>query len=218
MLRCNRILVHTQNELTATFPFKSGFTVWHKNSGSHSRWVPRENYSRNPAVGTARQPAGKHPASFVKFLEEKLRDGKRVNTVRRANNARPTNTKWWLNQRFSFTNIFTCGFSGYSQSWGTHIGQAVYLQIADPYTHKEKRVMMANFPKNVGRWGGFVSNRSQQSKASFPSIPNLPLAQGFKKYSKTYNHQRSSTVYFIKISPWCSTDSQIWLWKETYLQ
>lgn len=57
--------------------------------------------------------------------------------------------------------------------------------------------------------GGFVSNRSQQSKHHFPQSLTANWLRASKKYSKTYNHQRSSTVYFIKISPWCSTDAQI---------
>lgn len=62
--------------------------------------------------------------------------------------------------------IFTCDDSGYSQSCGTHIGQAVYLQIADSY--KVKQVIMAIiFFKVCWVDGAFVSNRAEQSKPDF---------------------------------------------------
>lgn len=117
-------------------------------------------------------------------------------------------------RRFSFSNIFRRDFSGYSQSWGTHIRQAVYLQIAT-HTHKEKEVMMANLQRALGD-GGLVTDLNNQSTISL-NRSHLLLAWGIKKYSKTYNHQRSSAIYFIKISPWWSTDSRIWPWRERHI-
>lgn len=67
---------------------------------------------------------------------------------------------------------------------------------------------MKNFQGVLGN-EKFVSNRSQQSK-QFPSISNCFWLGASKSTQKTYNHWRLSAIYFIKISPWWSTESQIW--------
>ncbi len=81
-------------------------------------------------------------------------------------------------------------------------------------THKRKEKWWWKFPKNVG-WRGICIQQILTIKAPFPSISNCYWLRASKSTQKL--HQRSSAIYFIKISPWRSTDSQIWPWKEKHI-
>lgn len=97
---------------------------------------------------------------------------------------------------------FTGDISGSSQSWGTHIRQAIYLQIVD-LTDKKKKKKCA---KTVSMMEICVQQKMTENNSVL--LPTLAF-----NYLKTYNHQRSSAFYIIKISPWWSTDWQTRLWE-----
>lgn len=75
---------------------------------------------------------------------------------------------------------------------------------------------MANLQRVLGD-GNLYPTDLNNPRTILLNLAHLLPAWGVKKYSKTYNHQRSSAIYFIKISPWWPTDSQVWPWKERHI-
>lgn len=94
----------------------------------------------------------------------------------------------------------------------------IYKEQAHTHKENEKKTW---WQLSKAWWviGTFDPNRSRQSTHRFPQSLIATRLGHQKKYLETYNHQRPSPFYFIKISPWWFPDSQILtVERNTYLQ
>lgn len=82
-----------------------------------------------------------------------------------------------------------------------------FIYKEQTHTHTTKNVMMANFQRVIGNL--YPTDLDNQSIVSLILYICYWIRASNEKYLETYNHQQSSPFYFIKISPWWATDSQI---------
>lgn len=75
-----------------------------------------------------------------------------------------------------------------------------FIYKEQTHTHTTKNVMMANFQRVIGNL--YPTDLDNQSIVSLILYICYWIRASNEKYLETYNHQRSSPFYFIKISPW----------------